>query len=376
MPVQVSYKKQFVFLLLLTVIFLVGVEVLVNIWLYNFYQCDFENNEIFKDADPQINRKICLESLEFDFTNTWLTKAEGTYRIKEGSMDENLVNINSHGFRGPEFTEDKAENIYRIFTVGGSTTFGAGVLDNQTWPFYLQEFYDQSDLDFKVEIINAGWPGKWSRPETKMIKNQLLAFEPDLFIIYDGANEIPRKTRNTPEVSATEWGKSWMEICEMGTQQGFDTIITIQPEVTSGKKVLTVQEYESKIYSEGVKTLENYPLYIEQLDALKNKCSLTADLRSLFNDEKVAIFFDRWHTGPTGNQIIAQKFYSLSLPFVITASEKLDFNSENETSSSIEINSKLLSNDANVFLDEFYHTLSDWISLYKTPKIASIIFED
>ena len=96
------------------------------------------------------------------------------------------------------------------------------------------------------------------------------------------------------------------------------------------------------------------------------------DCESLTPEQNV----DRWHTGPTGNEIIAQKFYSLSLPFVITASEKLDFKSENETSSSIQINSKLLSNDANVFLDEFYHTLSNWISLYKTPKIASIIFKD
>ncbi len=376
MPLQVSYKKQFVFFILLIVIFLATIEVLVNIWLYTIYRCDFEDNEIFKNVDPETNRKICIESLGYD-TSERITWVQGTaVNPAKGGLDEKIVHFNSHGFRGVEFTKEKDENVYRLFTIGGSTTFGVGVLDNQTWPFYLQELYEQNNPSLTVEVINAGYPGKWSKPETILIKNQLLAFEPDLFIIYDGVNDLIKDTRDNPGASAKDWGKRWMEICEIGTQQGFDTIITLQPDVASGKKFLTKVEYKYKILSEGEKTMENYPLYIEQLDALKNKCSLTADLRSLFNDEKVAIFFDKAHTGPTGNQIIAQKFYSLSLPFVITASEKLDINSENETSSSIEINSKLLSNDANVFLDEFYHTLSDWLSLYKTPKIASIIFKD
>jgi len=63
MPVQVSYKKQFVLLFLLTLTFLVVVEVVVNIWLYYFYSCDFEDNEIFGNVDTQTKRKICLENI-------------------------------------------------------------------------------------------------------------------------------------------------------------------------------------------------------------------------------------------------------------------------------------------------------------------------
>jgi len=49
------------FMLLVT--FLVIVEVIVNIWLYNFYRCDFEDNEIFKDMDSETKRNICIDSI-------------------------------------------------------------------------------------------------------------------------------------------------------------------------------------------------------------------------------------------------------------------------------------------------------------------------
>jgi len=345
MPLQVSYKKQFALMLMLLVTLLVIVEIIVNIWLYNFYRCDFEDNEIFQDVDPEINRTVCLETLAFDFTNTRLTKAEGTFQVNRGGLDENLVSINNHGFRGPEFTEVKAENTYRIFTVGGSTTFGLGVLDDQTWPFYLQEFYDQSDLDFKVEVINAGWPGKWSGSEVILIKKQLLALNPDLFIIYDGANDLLFENKGRRNVSATLWGERWMAICNLGNQLGFDTIISLQPEVTTGKKILTVQEYGYQIMSERKKTLENYPGYIEQLDSLRDTCSLAVDLRSLFDNENTPIFFDRWHTGPEGNNIIAQKFYSLSLPIALKSMENINSTSDSKIISNSETSSRLISND-------------------------------
>jgi len=53
MSVQVSHKKQLVFLILLTLIFLIVVEVLVNIWLYFFYTCDFADSEIFENVDKR-----------------------------------------------------------------------------------------------------------------------------------------------------------------------------------------------------------------------------------------------------------------------------------------------------------------------------------
>jgi len=373
MSVQFSYKKQFAFLLLLTLTFLAVVEVLVNVWLYYFYHCDFEDNEIFKNVNPEINRKVCVESLGIDNRLSWL---KGT-RPGEvfGGLDENLVYINSHGFRGLEFTEIKPDNTYRIFTVGGSTTFGIGVLDNQTFPFYLQELYDNTNLGFKVEVIDSSWPWLWSLPETEIIKKQLINFEPDLFIIYDGVNDLRREVKHDMvEASALLWKERWTEICNLGKQHDFDTIIALQPFISTGKKILTIQEYELKILNEREKYLENYSPYVESLSSLNDYCSLTADLRGLFDHERDAIYFDLWHTGPKGNQIIAEKFYFLSLPLILEH-ERTDFNEDYEAGSFEGMDPRLISNGLDLFTEEFYYTLRDIVSPYKTPKVFSLIFE-
>ena len=111
----------------------------------------------------------------------------------------------------------------------------------------LQQLYDQTDLDFKVEVINTGWPGWNSKTETNTIQTRLLGFDPDLFIVYDGWNDMRKERKNESGYSATEWKERWMEICVMGKQYDFDTIITLQPLVGTGEKILTAQEYEYKI---------------------------------------------------------------------------------------------------------------------------------
>jgi len=384
LSLQVSYKKQFIFFVLLAVIFLIGVEVLVNIWLYTIYRCDFEDNEIFKDVDPQINRKVCLESIGYGFTKEKISMVNGTHTnaaLVNGKMvwvadglDENLVSINNDGYRGPDFTNTKQDNTFRIFAVGGSTTFGAGVLDNQTFPFYLQELYDDTNLGLKVEVINVGWIGKWSIQETALIKDDLINFEPNLFIIYDGWNDLIKEVfERVDGASALEFKERWIEICELGKQHGFDVIISLQPMAGTGKKVLTEQEYGKKIGSKNQLLFDVYLSYVEQLEALSEHCYLAVDLRGLFDNERGPIFFDQGHTGARGNHIIAQKFYSLSLPLVVKAMDNPDFNLDIDVVR--ESNTILISNDNDVIFEGFYLTTRDLISNYKTPRIFPLIFQ-
>jgi len=371
-PVQVSYKKQFVVMLMLLLVFLAVIEVFVNIWLYFFYRCNFEQSGIFKTIDEDDKRKICLENIGLEDSNRILTKQGGTVGIYPSEMK--LVLINSDGFRNPtEITKEKPENTFRIFTIGGSTTFGNGVLDDQTYPFYLQKIFDNSDLGFKVQVVNAGWPKYWSLPEIEMLKNKLLVFEPDLFIIFDGANELQRERENNDQASAVLWKNRWSEICDLGKQYGFDTIVTLQPILGAGKKVLTNQEHAFYIKQNGLKFLEPYPSYVEKLEELKNACSLTADLRGLFDLIQGPIYFDIWHTGPTGNRIIAEKFYQLSLQVIMERNEGEDFSDSNASSLS-KINAELIYNNQDDFLEEFYLTIRDLVLPYKTPRIFSLIF--
>jgi len=374
MPVQVSYKKQFALMLMLLVTMLVIVEVMANIWLYYFYRCSFEDNEIFKNLDSETKRKICIESLEYGFINTKLTRVQGAF---PKSLDENLVHINSDGFRGPEFTKDKPENTYRIFTLGGSTTFGSGVFDNQTYPNYLQEMFDQSNLGFKTEVINLGWPASWSLEETKMIKNQFLDYEPDLFIVYDGINELGHESKDFETASAAQWKERWAETCDLGKKYGFDVLVTIQPSVNTGEKILTKPEHAAKIKQEKSNPYpDHYHLYIEKLESLKDHCSVTADLTGIFDHERDTIYFDAFHVGPKGNQIIAKNMYQISLPLVLEGAKRVDSIDVHNVTSLEDINSSLISNDFDIFMEQTYQNSRNIFSSYKTPKVFSLIFSN
>ena len=95
MSVQVSYKKQFILGFLLLLILLIVVEVLVNVWLYNFYTCEFEDNEIFKDLDAETKKKICYENIGLAHTEGRLTWENGTRSFQ--GLDETIVYI-KHSF--------------------------------------------------------------------------------------------------------------------------------------------------------------------------------------------------------------------------------------------------------------------------------------
>ncbi len=320
MSMVVSYKKQVILGILLLIILLTIIEVFANIWLYNFYRCDFEDNELFKKVDPEIKRKICLDNIGLGLNIQELSNIHETrpgYKV----FDTNLVKINSERFRAAEFQKDKPENTFRIFNIGGSTTFGAGVLDNQTYPYYLQELYDDASLPFKIEVINTGWADMNSIKEVQLIKERLIGFDPDLFIVYDGWNDMALQT--TGYSSPTLWKERWIEICDLGEQYGYDTIITLQPMVNTGEKKLTAQEQINFIKIEEEKLFENYPEYVKKLNELRDHCTLTADLRGLFDNYEEPIYYDEGHTGPKGNQIIAEKFYQLSFPIVKEGSKKI-----------------------------------------------------
>ena len=77
--------------------------------------------------------------------------------IDEGKpQKEKIANLstsyNSFGFRGAEFSKEKPDDIFRIFAIGGSTTFGVGVENEFTWPSYLQ-----MELD-SIESLIRRWP--------------------------------------------------------------------------------------------------------------------------------------------------------------------------------------------------------------------------
>ena len=154
-----------------------------------------------------------------------------------GDSKVDTININSLGFRGDEFSKIKPDRTYRIFMLGSSPMFGYGATsDETTIPGFTQKFLDKTDFGFDIEVINSGVQAVISDTELELVKRKLIAFSPDLIIIYDGWNDL--RTNNNP----SKLKENWEAICKIGNENNFDTIISLQPLAGFGNKVLTKQE--------------------------------------------------------------------------------------------------------------------------------------
>jgi tetratricopeptide (TPR) repeat protein len=92
-------------------------------------------------------------------------------------------------FNRQNFPEQKAPGSYRIFCLGGSTTYGRPYDDTTSFAGWLRELLPAADKDKNWEVINAGGISYASYRVAKLME-ELIRYQPDLFIIYTGHNEF------------------------------------------------------------------------------------------------------------------------------------------------------------------------------------------
>jgi tetratricopeptide (TPR) repeat protein len=100
-------------------------------------------------------------------------------------------------FNLQEFPRQKARNAYRIFCMGGSTTYGRPYTDQTSFCGWLRAMLPQCDPSRKWELVNAGGVSYASYRVAKLME-ELTAYEPDLFIIYTGHNEFLEERSYAP----------------------------------------------------------------------------------------------------------------------------------------------------------------------------------
>ncbi len=105
-------------------------------------------------------------------------------------------------FNHQRFARNKPTGTYRIFCMGGSTTFGRPYGDRTSFCGWLRAMLPRADPSRQWELINAGGVSYASYRVAALMEG-LVRYEPDLFIIYSGHNEfLERRTYsriiNTP----------------------------------------------------------------------------------------------------------------------------------------------------------------------------------
>jgi len=218
-----------------------------------------------------------------------------------------VLQYNSYGFRGDEFQEQKHDIDFRIFAVGGSTTYGSGVTDDETWSAYLQQIINEKITGKKIEVINAGIPGADTNGELKAIKQKLARLSPDLIIMFDGWNDLQHYIQTEKTI------QNWESVCKLGNDLGFDTIIIVQPlAISDGQRVPTEQEIQN--FSAHFTHLQTSQQYTDAFEELDKVCTKTADLGRIFDYVQEPIFYDSAHYSVSGNKIIAENIFSIISP--------------------------------------------------------------
>jgi len=301
--------------------FVNGIEYLIKVGIITLEkECKFEGAEFSHLSTDPLSSKLLndysskfllCKNIDLTFIDEFAHTVPPDY----------VAVLNSHGFRGIEFSAEKPLNTYRIFLIGGSTMFGEHVGESDTKPAHLQKLFADQNLDFNIEVINAGISSAWSKTEVIMVKEKIINYDPDLLIVFDGwndvTNELVKNANWNKEANVENWISRWTEICEIGKQNNFETIITVQPILGSSNKIWSNQEsaeyWRHHYILSHVNLLKNYA---GNLKNLESSCTKTADLTNAYDDVFFPVYTDLGHVSGLGGEIIAHEFFKLAVPII------------------------------------------------------------
>ncbi|MDP6523859.1 MAG: tetratricopeptide repeat protein [Kiritimatiellia bacterium] len=171
-PGKLSTWKKVLFSSISCVVFFAAIELLLTV-------CGVR--PVLYDDDPYVgfasNVKLFVRERRPDGSE-WMVRAENKADF----------------FNAQEFPARKGDSTFRIFCVGGSTTYGRPFGDNSSFPGWLRELLPAINSSKQWEVINAGGIS-YASYRVALLMEELIEYDPDLFIVYSGHNEfLERRT--------------------------------------------------------------------------------------------------------------------------------------------------------------------------------------
>lgn len=132
------------------------------------------------------------------------------YAREKTDKNPTSAHHNSFGFRGPETTWAKPDGVWRIFCMGGSSTYGLGPTTDETnWPARLEVHLNAASPTKRVEVINGGCQG-WSTHESLInLALRGVDLEPDLVLVYQTFNDMRCALYPGVKRDNTHWRAVW-----------------------------------------------------------------------------------------------------------------------------------------------------------------------
>lgn len=111
--------------------------------------------------------------------------------VRRGQL---AATIDSLGFRGRHFSPPRSDSTLRVLAIGGSTTFGVGIDDRDTWPWQLETVLDSAlahagSQYHDAEVINFGVPGYTTVESLIQFVLHGVHLKPDVVVLFHGLND-------------------------------------------------------------------------------------------------------------------------------------------------------------------------------------------
>jgi tetratricopeptide (TPR) repeat protein len=114
-------------------------------------------------------------------------------RVYERGEDRDVYRTRAraerHSFNHQEFLARKPDDAFRVFALGGSSTFGFPWGAEIAFPRLLGDALQASWPDRSVESINSGAMSYGSH-RLRILAHELLEYDPDALVVYGGHNEF------------------------------------------------------------------------------------------------------------------------------------------------------------------------------------------
>lgn len=138
------------------------------------------------------------------------------FRSEEGRDRHNAL-----GFRGEDVDAVKGDGVYRIFCLGGSTTYTTGVDDyRDSYPARLERVLREEYGHTAVQVINAGAAGYSSWESLLNLQLRVLPLQPDLVVVCDGINDVPPRLVPHEDYRRDNSGyQKWFALREFASHQ-------------------------------------------------------------------------------------------------------------------------------------------------------------
>jgi len=137
-----------------------------------------------------------------EFRGSWFPHKEF---VPNGRLGH--VEINSAGFRGPEYPREAPEGIKRIAFIGDSETFGQYLKDDETLPAAVERELKSLSPAERYEALNFGVPGYNTEQELIQLRELAIHYNPDIVVLYYVLNDAGSKsTAPNPKI----WWNSYL----------------------------------------------------------------------------------------------------------------------------------------------------------------------